>query len=493
MSAVTSSSAPLVSVGLLASTSIGKLDAILASLSQQTHDNLEILISGGSVPGPALIHYLRSKQASDARIKYVPSQDREGHDAPFHALLGKATGEFFVAASNVLHWHPRFLERCIAEIGPHGSVMSGASVNGQVVAVPRLGGGRPRHQDLLSFLRNPTSAILLGVHRTSWIKAFASEAASSSDLSLTLLRSVFRGHHRVFAEALCELDGRDRSGMELMPSWLAQGIEDLLMSATGSDEGSRRKRELRKAYLSALRERVRGADNGPPADDLDHPATQEEMKASFSQSGEDMIVDFVFGAIQVSHPTYLDLGAHHPRRYSNTHHFYRKGSRGVSVEADPALFERFVQERPADINLNVGVGVGSMGSLPFYVMSVPTLNTFSKEEADRCVAMGTHQIVDVIEVPLRDVNAIIAEHFAGETPDFISIDVEGLDFEIVKSIDLQRYRPTVICVETITFSENFDGAKIEEIGDYLQQHGYFLYADTRINSIFVDKARWRRQ
>lgn len=491
---MTTSSSFLISVGILGSTSIEKLDAILASLNQQTHQNLEILISGGAVPGPALIHYLRSKQASDARIKYVPSQGREGHDAPFQALLGKATGEFFVAASNVLHWHPRFLERCVAEIGPHGSVMSGASVSGQVVAVPRLGGGRRRYQDLLSFLRNPTSAILLGVHRTSWIKAFASEAASLSDQSLTLLRSVFRGHHRVFAEALCELDGRDddRSEMELMPTWFAQGIKDLVMSVTGSNEGSRRKRELRKAYLSALSERVRGADNGPPTDDLGHLGTQEEMKASFSQSGEDMIVDFVFGAIQVSHPTYLDLGAHHPRRFSNTHHFYLKGSRGVSVEADPALFERFLQERSADINLNVGVGVGSMGSLPFYVMSVPTLNTFSKEEAERCVAMGTHQIVDVIEVPLRDVNAIIAEYFAGESPDFISIDVEGLDFEIVKSIDLQRYRPTVICVETITFSENFDGAKIEEIGCYLQQHGYFLYADTRINSIFVDKARWRR-
>jgi hypothetical protein len=75
--AVIFSSAPLVSVGVLASTSIAKLDAILAWLCQQTHDNLQILISGGAVPGSALINHLHSKPASDARIKNVLTQNRE--------------------------------------------------------------------------------------------------------------------------------------------------------------------------------------------------------------------------------------------------------------------------------------------------------------------------------------------------------------------------------------------------------------------------------
>lgn len=488
---MTNPSAPLISVGVLASTSIEKLDALLVLLGKQTHENLEILITGGSVPGPALIYYLRARQAVDPRIKYVPSQDRQGRDAAFHTLLGHATGEFFTVASNVLRWAPQFLERCVAEIGPHGSVMCGVSVGGQALPMPKLGGGRLR-QDLLSFLRNPTAAILLGVHRTSWIKSFANEVADESDLSLILLRSVFRAHHRVFPECLCDVPMQDRAGMEVMPDWLVQGVQDLRMSAVGGDEATRRKRELRKAYLAALRERVRGSESVATVGVPDQQAC-EGMKESFSQSGEDMIVDFIFGAIQVSHPTYLDLGAHHPRHYSNTHHFYRRGSRGVNVEADPSLYKRFVGERSSDINLNVGVGVGSGGTLPFYVMSVPTLNTFSKDEAERCAAMGTHRIVEVIEVPLRDANGIIEEYFAGKSPDFVSIDVEGLDLEIVRSMDLVRYRPAVICVETITFSENFDGAKIQEIGEHLQEQGYFLYADTRINSIFVDKARWRRQ
>lgn len=491
MSAAISSSIPLVSVGVLASTSIDKLDALLASVSQQTYGNLEILVSGGSIPGPALIHYLRRKQASDARIKYVPCQDVDGQTAPFLSLIKSSAGEFFTFACNTMQWDLRFVERCVAEIGSHGSAMSGVNVKGKSAHLPLLGGQRSRYRNLWSFFNYPTAAILLGVHRTSWIKEFIEEAANSSNSSRTLLQSVLRGHHKVFAEALCSFDGEDSSGAELLPPCLVQGIEDLRRFSKDQDVSVLRKREFIKTFLPALREHLSEGQRSRHASELPLMA-REESKESFSQSGEDMIVDFVFGAMQIQHPTYLDLGAHHPSLYSNTRFFYKKGSRGVNVEADPALFERFVLQRPLDVNLNVGVGVGNTGALPFYVMSVPTLNTFSKQEAERCVAMGTHQIVDVIDVPLRDVNELIAENFAGEAPDFISIDVEGLDFEIVKSIDLSRYRPVVICVETITFSENFDGMKIAEIGEYLQQNDYILYADTRINSIFVDKLRWRR-
>jgi FkbM family methyltransferase len=227
--------------------------------------------------------------------------------------------------------------------------------------------------------------------------------------------------------------------------------------------------------------------------EVKEPVDTDVAKQSFSQSGEDMIIDFVFRALQVPSPTYLDLGAHHPRRFSNTQSFYSAGSRGVNVEADPTLHRGFVEERPLDVNLNIGVGVGTTGTLPFYIMSVPTLNTFSKDEAERCVAMGTHQIVQVIDVPIVGVNDIIAQHFDGAAPDFISIDVEGMDLDIVKSIDLVRYRPVVICVETITFSDNFEGKKVGGIAEHLLANGYFLYADTFINSIFVDKARWRPQ
>jgi len=218
-----------------------------------------------------------------------------------------------------------------------------------------------------------------------------------------------------------------------------------------------------------------------------------DIRTAFAQAGEDMIVDFIFRAIGIEHPTYLDIGAHHPQRLSNTQFFYMMGSRGVNVEPDPDLFAEFPKHRPDDVNLNVGIGEGGPSSLPFHVMSTRTLNTFSKEEAERYAATGLHSIERVIDVPVRDINDVISSHFGGGAPDFLSVDVEGLDVEIVRSLDLSRFRPVVICVETLTFSETREEVKLVEAAEYLGKNGYFSYADTYINTIFVDKLRWRQR
>jgi FkbM family methyltransferase len=215
-------------------------------------------------------------------------------------------------------------------------------------------------------------------------------------------------------------------------------------------------------------------------------------RCSFAQAGEDMIADFIFRAIGLEQPTYLDIGAHHPTQLSNTHFFYAKGCRGVNVEPDPDLFAAFVDQRSDDINLNVGIGEGNVPALPFHVMSTRTLNTFSKAEATRYEETGLHRIVKVIDVPVVSINSVIAEYFDGRSPDLVSVDVEGLDFEIIKSLDLARYRPTVLCVETLTFSETREEKKIREIEEYLCARGYFVYGDTYINTLFVDRDKWTR-
>ncbi|MGO4415469.1 FkbM family methyltransferase [Cupriavidus sp. KB_39] len=216
-----------------------------------------------------------------------------------------------------------------------------------------------------------------------------------------------------------------------------------------------------------------------------------EGRRSFAQAGEDMIVDFIFRAIGIDRPNYLDIGAHHPTRLSNTHFFYTQGCRGVNVEPDPDLFDAFLVKRPEDVNLNVGIGEGNVSALPFHVMSTRTLNTFSSAEAARYEGTGLHRVEKIIEVPVVSINTVIETHFGGASPDFVSVDVEGLDIEIVKSLDLKRFRPAVICVETLTFSETREEEKIPEIGDYLAAQGYFAYADTYINTLFVDRARWK--
>jgi FkbM family methyltransferase len=213
-------------------------------------------------------------------------------------------------------------------------------------------------------------------------------------------------------------------------------------------------------------------------------------KKSYSQSGEDLIVKYIFDSIGISQPTYLDIGTHHPYYLNNTYLFYVNGSTGINIEPDIDLFEVIVKERINDVNLNLGIGIKS-GEMPFYKMSTTTLNTFSHEEAKRYEEKG-FTIIEEMNLPVVDINNVILKYSNNICPDFLSIDVEGLDLIIIKSIDFNKHFPIVICVETISFSENGNGIKDCNFEQFLSEKGYILYADTNINSIFVRKDKWVR-
>ncbi len=214
---------------------------------------------------------------------------------------------------------------------------------------------------------------------------------------------------------------------------------------------------------------------------------------SYSQCGEDIIIDFIFRCLNISKPVYLDIGAHHPYYLSNTAFFYLKGSTGVNIEPDPQLFEVIKKERPKDINLNVGVSDTSGSSADFYIMNVPTLNTFSKAEADRYAAYDGKKIVQVVKTPLQTVSSIIEKYLHNVSPNLVSIDVEGMDMVIVRSFDFEKYKPEIFCVETLTYSENNTEVKQKEIIKYIEDKGYLLFADTYMNSVFVNKEKWSRR
>lgn len=212
-------------------------------------------------------------------------------------------------------------------------------------------------------------------------------------------------------------------------------------------------------------------------------------KISYAQCGEDMIASFVFDALKIAKPSWLDIGAHHPSHLNNTYTFYERGARGINIEPDPRLFSRFIRERPGDTNLNIGIGpVG--GELEFYVMSARTLNTFSGEEARAAAATGRVRIEQTIRLPVRPVNAVLAEHFPNSAPDLLSLDVEGLDIDILRSWDFSRWRPRIACVETITYSTGRSGRQKDEISKLFEDNEYFEYAHTHINTLFVDKEVW---
>ncbi len=210
------------------------------------------------------------------------------------------------------------------------------------------------------------------------------------------------------------------------------------------------------------------------------------LKISFAQSGEDLLARQILLSLGIPQPRYLDIGAHHPFELSNTALFHLLGSHGINIEPDPVLFEAFTRHRPHDLNLNVGVGPVP-GEMTFFRMANPTLNTFSAEEAHRVATEEGIPIVAQLPVRIETPDAILAR--AGYVPDFVSVDTEGHDLTILQSFDFDRYRPALICVESLTFSTRGQGRKLPEIATFLESVGYRSHADTHLNTLFVDERR----
>lgn len=213
----------------------------------------------------------------------------------------------------------------------------------------------------------------------------------------------------------------------------------------------------------------------------------------YAQSGEDIILSQLFFKMNISHPTYLDIGANHPSFISNTYYFYLRGSTGVCVEPNPDLYRKIKKLRPRDTVLNIGIGVGEETTADFYVFPkhADGLSTFSKSDAAYWGEIGMKQVgrieyEKIIQVPLQSINTVIANNFK-QVPDFISIDVEGLDLQILQSIDFEAYAPPVLCVETLSYGEDQTEYKREDIIVFVKGKNYELYADTHINSIFLRK------
>jgi FkbM family methyltransferase len=215
------------------------------------------------------------------------------------------------------------------------------------------------------------------------------------------------------------------------------------------------------------------------------------IKNSFSQSGEDLIVKFIFDTLKIDTPTYIDIGAHHPFFINNTALFYMNGCKGINIEPDPDKIKLFHKYRKNDIILNVGIA-DREGFMDYYRFSSPTLNCFVDSDAIKYQQAG-HELKEVVKIKVETLPTIIQRYANNVFPDFLSLDAEGMDEQILTMIDYELNAPAVICVETLLYSEYKKGTKNQNIISFLQEKGYFVYADTYINTIFVRRDTWRNQ
>ncbi len=215
----------------------------------------------------------------------------------------------------------------------------------------------------------------------------------------------------------------------------------------------------------------------------------KKYKPSYAQCGEDIIINTFLSGLGITQPTYIDIGTYHPILGNNTYLFYKKGGHGICVEPDDAFYKVIKRIRTHDVVLNAGAGPVEKSAADFYKMSSHNLNTFSKDEAEETATKkhyGDQKIKGVVQIPLVTVTNLIKNYLHNQAPDILSIDAEGLDFDIVSSIDFSIHRPKVICTETLRYNRDGKLEKEKDVEDYLATKGYVLYADTYVNSIFVD-------
>ena len=214
----------------------------------------------------------------------------------------------------------------------------------------------------------------------------------------------------------------------------------------------------------------------------------DEFRMSFSQQGEDIVLFHVLrDLLRANPPTYLDVGAAHPVKSNNTYLLYTTGGHGVLVEPNPMYADLLRQKRPRDKVVQAGIGVTDQAEADYYeIKGAPMLNTFSPEEVAYLQKGKTDSVVErVVKMPLININRVIAAGF-GKTPDLISTDIEGLDYAVLKSLDLSKYRPGVICAEGVPM---YTPTRQSDLTRYLLAQDYVVRGGSTVNTIYVDARR----
>jgi FkbM family methyltransferase len=190
----------------------------------------------------------------------------------------------------------------------------------------------------------------------------------------------------------------------------------------------------------------------------------------YSQFGEDLFLKNFF--LNKKNGFYVDVGAFHPKLFSNTAYLYQQGWHGINIEPFKQNYDLFLRHRKRDINLNVGVGSKNCQK-EFYVNASPSFseyatNTFVKKYKKE---NSVSKLVNVFTL-----ETILNCFEIEQEIDFFDIDVEGLDLEVLKSNNWKKYRPKLVLVES---------DKAKNIDNFMEEKKYSKISQYYLTSIFV--------
>jgi len=208
---------------------------------------------------------------------------------------------------------------------------------------------------------------------------------------------------------------------------------------------------------------------------------------SYSQEGEDMVLRRLF-----EHKTcgfYIDVGAHHPFRFSNTYFFYRRNWRGINIDATPGSMNIFRRFRRRDINIEAAVS-SRIHQTTYYLFKESALNTFDQQLAEKRMHAGW-QLDGVINIGSRALADLLHENLLdNQHIDFLTIDTEGLDLQVLESNNWEMHRPDCVLVELLNVS--LDELTTSDIYLFMKEVGYHLFAKTVSTAFFLEEKAYLR-
>ena len=211
----------------------------------------------------------------------------------------------------------------------------------------------------------------------------------------------------------------------------------------------------------------------------------------YSFYGEDAVIQGILDKYKFDNGeefnlSYIDIGAWRPIKGSNTYFLYKKGMNGTVVEPNPYFKKLWDSVRPQDQYLQFGCSNSPKESLQIFHSSAAS-NTMHIEFMKKISTEQHLKISGQLDVECLTIQEIIHLHQKlTSTPFLLDIDIEGLDFEVIKAFNFEKnLRPTLILIEEwLEQSENINSS---EIFQYLESRDYLLIGKTVLTSIYIDK------
>tara|TARA_B100001059_G_C17724485_1_gene522634 strand:+ start:366 stop:1124 length:759 start_codon:yes stop_codon:yes gene_type:complete len=211
-----------------------------------------------------------------------------------------------------------------------------------------------------------------------------------------------------------------------------------------------------------------------------------KVKKSFSSNSVDLIIGELFKNQKKG--IYIDVGCNHPFIGNNTYKLFKKGWNGINIDLDYTFIDSFKFHRPKDDNIQIGVSDKSGEQEMYFHHERSAINTLENSRGKNAILKKN--------IKTSTLNNIIEKsNFKNKEIDYVSIDVEGFELNVLKGFDLKKYKPKALSIEFIDpqmkkeefYHQNINNIINSEVYKYMLDNDYHFVNLLHSDLIFVSK------